>query len=250
MATSTVKNITVDGYANFAANVYVSATDATAIDLANVSIYGQVRYNHDTANISAIFNCSVVDAANGEFSFGLGQAEVANLSPDIYVYDVIYHNINTGVTKTFVHGNFTVLPAVTKQLWGEAMPGLEATPLATSVYTASTLFPNIIAETPAGYENILGLVFDSDSDKYTVESIQIHSSTIWENAGNTSIVVSGYPLSAGSNNIMTAMMAWDESYGSNTDSIILSKTENPVLYVYCVDSAGHQDVMVNITMRG
>jgi hypothetical protein len=85
---------------------------AVPIDLTDYSIKAQIRQTQDATAILADFVCTITDGPNGVFTIEMDDAQTADLPRsckwDLQLTDTGFH------TRTFMAGNVTVTPDVTR----------------------------------------------------------------------------------------------------------------------------------------
>lgn len=81
-------------------------------DLAGYTAKSQLRKSYYSSTVTAEFEISFTDSANGVMAISLSSANTANVSAGRYVYDVIIKN-NQDVKTRVLEGIVNILPQVT-----------------------------------------------------------------------------------------------------------------------------------------
>jgi hypothetical protein len=97
-------------------NNTLNITDDITNAPANISGYivrSQMRRSYYSTNASAIINCAITNAANGEIVMSLPAANTSNIKAGRYLFDV--ETIDTvGTTSRILEGIITVTPEITR----------------------------------------------------------------------------------------------------------------------------------------
>jgi hypothetical protein len=114
-------NLNIRQGGTFDATATAKNPDTTPINLTGATVRGQIRKKAlDTAVVES-FTCTITDAVNGVFTFGLTDEETAAIAAgeqpteeaSLYVWDMELEDSLGRVTPLF-YGNVTVLREVTR----------------------------------------------------------------------------------------------------------------------------------------
>jgi len=106
------KNLVIDQGSTFTANLQYITNNKTPVDLTDYTVKSQMRKSYKSANASATFTTSFINAATGNIQLSLASSITANLKYGRYVYDA-KANIGNVSVKIF-EGIVTVYPGVTQ----------------------------------------------------------------------------------------------------------------------------------------
>lgn len=83
------------------------------IDITGYIIRGQLRRSYYSANASANLTCTITDAANGEVTISLTDAQTAAIKAGRYLFDVEAKDTSNVVSRV-IEGIMTVTPEITR----------------------------------------------------------------------------------------------------------------------------------------
>ena len=106
------KNLVIDQGSTFTANLQYTTNSKIPVDLTGYTVRSQIRKSYKSANASATFTTSIIDAATGNIQLSLAASITANLNYGRYLYDA-KANIGNVSVKIF-EGIVTVYPGVTQ----------------------------------------------------------------------------------------------------------------------------------------
>jgi hypothetical protein len=93
-------------------NITDDLTNAS-VNISGYVVRSQMRRSYYSANASAIINCTITDAAQGEIVLNLPAANTANIKAGRYLFDV--ETVDTfGTTSRILEGTITVTPEITR----------------------------------------------------------------------------------------------------------------------------------------
>lgn len=81
------------------------------INIANYEIYCSLKKSYYSENVYANVTCTIINAANGEFSITMNRGVTSNIEPGRYVFDVV--TLAGNLTEKVLEGVFHVAPTVT-----------------------------------------------------------------------------------------------------------------------------------------
>ena len=83
----------------------------TPINISGYGIYCTIKRSYYSQNTYANVTCTIINAANGEFSISMNRGVTANIEPGCYVFDVV--TLNDSVAEKIIEGVIHVAPTVT-----------------------------------------------------------------------------------------------------------------------------------------
>lgn len=110
---ATYANLYIDQGADFKSKVSIEDTNTDPLDLANLTVYGQVRktYLSETAYDFTIIKS---DVSGGEIEIQLPASVTETMARGRYVYDIFADDDGNGTTFKVLQGIAEVVPRVTR----------------------------------------------------------------------------------------------------------------------------------------
>ncbi len=104
-------NITIEKRATFSFEATFTQSDASALDLTNRTLSGEIRRNFDNGK-EVEFTINKINAANGIASFSLTKAQTAALTENECTYD-IFADHTDGNSIKLLTGSVTIVKNIT-----------------------------------------------------------------------------------------------------------------------------------------
>ena len=103
----------LDQGTDFTFDVDLTNKDGAVVNCSGFSFASTIRKSWYSAKPTANLTVTILDAANGNVTFGLTAAQTANIKPGRYLFDVKQTD-NVGQKSRLFEGILTVNPQVTK----------------------------------------------------------------------------------------------------------------------------------------